>query len=79
MQACPVPLLLECPADAEQAKNVAVLNARLQERDAQLADARREKDKLQEEIAQVRQQLVDSQKQVVILQQQSKSATDIQK
>ena len=67
MQACPVPLLLECPADAEKAQTVVVLNTRLQERDAQLAEAKDEKGKLHAEISRLQHELT-------VVQEQQKSA-----
>ena len=51
LQACQVPLFPECPADAEQSQTVVVLNTRLQERDAQLAEAKEEKGKLHAEMS----------------------------
>ena len=63
LQACPVPLLPECPADAEQAQTVAVLNTRLQERDAQLAEAKDEKMRQQAEINKLQHELIVAQEQ----------------
>ena len=62
-----VPVVPECPTDVleQQKQTITALNARLQDRDAQLAEAK--------------QQLMDSQKQVACLQERLRGMTDTQK
>ena len=57
LQASQVPLFPECPVDVDQNQTVVVLNTRLQERDAQLAEAKGEKSKLQAEINKLQHEL----------------------
>lgn len=73
-----VPVVPECPTDVleQQKQTITVLNSKLQDRDAQLAEA---KNRYQAEIGQVKQQLTDSQKQVASLQERLRGMTDTQK
>ena len=62
-----VPVVPECPTDVleQQKQTITALNTRLQDRDAQLAEAK--------------QQLMDSQKQVACLQERLRNMEDTRK